>query len=241
MQLLAAHEPRLRRGESGRWRFRRAPALLRTGRAHADRACPRRRISTANPRPRRNFTVSDEERTQGFGRNCLLARRLLERGVRFVQLFNGGAFGSPRINWDGHENLKENHDNQAATMDKPVAGADPGPQSSAACSKTRWSSGTPSSAAARRRRASTHPAAIIIPTAFTCFLAGAGVKKGFQLRRDGRSRLLRRARTRSRSPTFHATILHLLGIDHEKLTFYHNGINRRLTDVHGKVIEGILA
>lgn len=50
-----------------------------------------------------------------------MARRLLERGVRFVQIFNGGAFGSPRINWDGHENLKENHNTQAATMDQPVA------------------------------------------------------------------------------------------------------------------------
>ena len=56
-----------------------------------------------------------------FANNCLLARRLVERGVRFVQLFSGGAFGSPRINWDGHENLKENHQTQAATMDRPVA------------------------------------------------------------------------------------------------------------------------
>ena len=52
----------------------------------------------------------DEGANKGFSRNCLMARRLLERGVRFVQIFNGGAFGSPRINWDGHENLKENHD-----------------------------------------------------------------------------------------------------------------------------------
>src|SRR6185295_4544103 len=63
-----------------------------------------------------------EESNKGFAQNCLMARRLLERDVRFVQIFNGGAFGSPRINWDGHENLKENHDTQAATMDKPVAG-----------------------------------------------------------------------------------------------------------------------
>ena len=69
---------------------------------------------------RRMYGV-DLESTRGFSRNCLMARRLLERGVRFVQIFNGGAFGSPRINWDGHENLKENHDNQAATMDQPVA------------------------------------------------------------------------------------------------------------------------
>src|SRR6185436_16226247 len=57
-----------------------------------------------------------EDANKGFARNCLMARRLLERGVRFAQIFNGGAFGSPRINWDGHENLKENHDTQAATM-----------------------------------------------------------------------------------------------------------------------------
>ena len=63
----------------------------------------------------------DNPATQGFSRNCLMARRLLERGVRFVQVLNGGAFGSPRINWDGHEGIKENHDTQAATMDQPVA------------------------------------------------------------------------------------------------------------------------
>ena len=61
----------------------------------------------------------DNPANHGFSRNCLTARRLLERGVRFVQILNGGAFGSPRINWDGHENMKENHDAQAATMDQP--------------------------------------------------------------------------------------------------------------------------
>src|SRR5204863_3345054 len=63
----------------------------------------------------------DDKRSEGFGRNCLMARRLLERGVRVVQLFNGGAFGSPRINWDGHENVYENHNVQAATMDRPAS------------------------------------------------------------------------------------------------------------------------
>src|SRR5207253_6309264 len=64
----------------------------------------------------------DDRTTEGFGRNCLLARRLLERGVRFVQLWNGGAFGSPRINWDAHEDIVENNRKQAGTMDKPLAG-----------------------------------------------------------------------------------------------------------------------
>ena len=64
----------------------------------------------------------DQETTAPFGRNCLLARRLLEQGVRFVQLFSGGAFGSPRINWDGHEDVKANHTQEAARIDQPVAG-----------------------------------------------------------------------------------------------------------------------
>src|ERR1041384_1059444 len=62
------------------------------------------------------------DETRDFGRNCLLARRLLESGVRFVQLFSGGAFGSPRINWDGHENMRQNHGQEAARIDRPLAG-----------------------------------------------------------------------------------------------------------------------
>ena len=64
----------------------------------------------------------DRSETADFGRGCLIARRMLERGVRFVQLFSGGTFGSPRRNWDGHENMKENHGQEALRIDKPVAG-----------------------------------------------------------------------------------------------------------------------
>src|SRR5207237_9273893 len=64
----------------------------------------------------------DRPETAEFGRSCLLARRLLERGVRFVQLFSGGAFGNPRINWDGHENIVQNHGQEAPRIDRPVAG-----------------------------------------------------------------------------------------------------------------------
>src|SRR5262249_27447594 len=71
--------------------------------------------------PRRLYGL-DDKTTEGFGRNCLLARRLLERGVRFVQLWNGGAFGSPRINWDAHEDVVDNHTKQAGTLDRPLAG-----------------------------------------------------------------------------------------------------------------------
>ena len=63
----------------------------------------------------------DQEATRDFGRSCLLGRRLLEKGVRFVQLISGGSFGSPRINWDGHEDMRRNHDREALRIDQPVA------------------------------------------------------------------------------------------------------------------------
>jgi len=179
-----------------------------------------------------------EEANKGFGRNCLMARRLLERGVRFVQIFNGGAFGSPRINWDGHENLKENHDAQALTMDKPVAALIQDLKQRGMLEDTLlvWSTEfgrSPSTQGLNSPGRDHHP------TAFTCFLAGAGVKKGY---RHGATDEVGYfvADKKVTIPDFHATILHLLGLDHEKLTFYHNGINRRLTNVEGEVIKDIL-
>jgi len=175
---------------------------------------------------------------RGFARNCLMARRLLERGVRFVQIINGGAFGSPRINWDGHENLKENHDTQAATMDQPVAALIQDLKQRGLLEDTLfvWSTEFGRSPATQGIDS---PGRDHHPTAFTCFLAGAGVKPGY---RYGASDELGYfvGENKVTIPDFHATILHLLGLDHQKLTFYHNGINRRLTDVHGEVIQSIL-
>jgi hypothetical protein len=180
----------------------------------------------------------DEEPNKGFSRNCLMARRLLERGVRFVQIFNGGAFGSPRINWDGHENLKENHDQQAATMDKPVAALIHDLKQRGMLEDTLfvWATEFGRSPATQGIGS---PGRDHHPTAFTCFLAGAGVRKGFRYGQSDEVGYFV-AENKVTIPDFHATILHLLGIDHEQLTFYHNGINRRLTDVHGEVISGIL-
>ncbi|MBM3847062.1 MAG: DUF1501 domain-containing protein, partial [Verrucomicrobia bacterium] len=121
----------------------------------------------------------DDPRTKGFSRSCLMARRLLERGVRFVQIINGGAFGSPRINWDGHENLKENHDTQAATMDRPTAGLIHDLKQRGMledtlvvwCTEFGRSPSTQGIGASGRDH---HP------LAFTSFLAGAGVKPGFR-------------------------------------------------------------
>ena len=181
----------------------------------------------------------DEKANKGFSRNCLMARRLLERGVRFVQIFNGGAFGSPRINWDGHENLKENHDTQAATMDKPVAALIHDLKQRGMLEDTLFVWATEFGRGPATQGIGS-PGRDHHPTAFTCFLAGAGVKKGFHYGKSDEVGYFV-GENKVTVPDFHATILHLLGIDHEKLTFYHNGINRRLTDVHGKVIEGVLA
>jgi hypothetical protein len=181
----------------------------------------------------------ENEACQGFARNCLLARRLLERGVRFVQLFNGGAFGSPRINWDGHEAVKENHETQAATMDRPVAGLMQDLKRRGMLDDTVliWNTEfgrSPATQGIGSTGRDHHP------DAFTCFLAGAGVKKGFSHGATDEVGYFA-----SDQPVsiydFHATILHLLGIDHERLTFYHNGIKRRLTDVHGQVVRNVLA
>lgn len=179
-----------------------------------------------------------EESNHGFARNCLMARRLLERGVRFVQIFNGGSFGSPRINWDGHENLKENHDAQAMTMDKPVAGLIQDLKQRGLLEDTLvvWSTEFGRSPATQGIDS---PGRDHHPSAFTCFLAGAGVKKGHHYGASDEIGYFA-GDDKVTVPDFHATILHLLGIDHEKLTFYHNGINRRLTDVHGRVIHEIL-
>lgn len=181
----------------------------------------------------------DDAANRGFSRNCLMARRLLERGVRFVQIFNGGAFGSPRINWDGHENLKENHDNQAATMDRPVAALIQDLKQRGMLEDTLFVWATefgrsPSTQGLNSPGRDHHP------TAFTCFLAGAGVKRGFSYgMTDEVGYFVSEGKVTV--PDFHATILHLLGIDHERLTFYHNGINRRLTDVHGSVVTPVLS
>jgi arylsulfatase A-like enzyme len=182
----------------------------------------------------------DDPVTAAAGRNYLLARRLIERGVRFVQVYNGAALGgNPRINWDAHEDVKTNHDAQGVLLDKPCAGLlkdlkrrglldDP---------LVFWSSEfgrTPFTEGENGKGRDHHP------LVFTCWMAGAGLKKGV---RHGASDDVgyQPAEHPVTVYDFHATILHLLGLDHTRLTFYHNGIQRRLTDVHGRVIEEILA
>jgi hypothetical protein len=183
-----------------------------------------------------------EKATNDFGRSCLLARRLLEQGVRFVQLFSGGSFGSPRINWDGHENVKENHAQEAGRIDRPVAALlrdlrQRGMLDDTLVMFTTEFGRTPFTQAAAGTvgagRDHNH-------LGFSVWLAGAGLKKGIAY---GSTDDIgwKAADKPVHWYDLHATVLHLLGIDHERLTFYHNGIKRRLTNVHGQVVKGLLA
>jgi hypothetical protein len=184
----------------------------------------------------------DQELTEPFGRNCLTARRLIENGVRFVQLFSGGAFGSPRINWDGHEDVKVNHSQEAQRIDLPVAGLIKDLRQRGLLDDTLVLFTTEFG-----RTPFTQSAADKVGTGrdhnqygFSVCLAGAGLKSGLAY---GATDDIgwKSVENRVTWPDFHATVLHLLGIDHSRLTYYHNGIQRRLTNVHGEVVGGILA
>ncbi|NOZ41454.1 MAG: DUF1501 domain-containing protein [Planctomycetes bacterium] len=173
-----------------------------------------------------------------FGRNCILARRLIERGVRFVQLFNGAYASGGNLNWDGHSKLKQQYDVHGEILDQPVAGL----------------------LADLKQRGLLESTLVVFctefgrmpmfqmgtygrdhnPNGFTCWLAGAGVKTPYSYGATDEFGFQSTENVIS-VHDFHATILHLLGLDHERLTFYHNGIERRLTNVHGTVIREILA
>jgi hypothetical protein len=183
----------------------------------------------------------DRPESAEFGRGCLLARRLLERGVRFVQLYSGGSFGNPRINWDGHENMRENHGQEAVRIDRPIAGLLRDLRRRGMLDDTLVLFTTEFG-----RTPFTQSAANVVGLGrdhnqygFTVWLAGAGLKHGID---HGSTDEIgwKAAENPVTWYDFHATVLHLLGIDHERLTFYHNGIRRRLTNVHGEVLHDIL-
>jgi hypothetical protein len=184
----------------------------------------------------------NQEPTRDFGRACLLSRRLLERGVRFVQLFSGGAFGSPRINWDGHENMTQNHGQEAARIDQPVAALlkdlrQRGMLDDTLVLFTSEFGRTPFTQADADQlgQGRDHN-----QYGFSVALAGAGLKHGLAFGATDEMGW-KSAENIVTWPDFHATVLHLLGIDHERLTYYHNGIERRLTNVHGHVVREVLA
>jgi hypothetical protein len=180
--------------------------------------------------------------TADFGRACLIARRLLERGVRFVQLFSGGTFGSPRRNWDGHEDMRQNHGQEALRIDRPVAALIQDLRRRGLLDETLVLFTTEFG-----RTPFTQSAADVVGKGrdhnqygFSVWLAGAGLKHGIAY--GATDEVGWKAVEKPVAwPDFHATILHLLGIDHQRLTYYHNGIRRRLTNVHGEILREIVA
>ncbi len=175
----------------------------------------------------------------GFGRNCLLARRLLERGVRYVQLFNGAyAMGEGVGNWDGHKQLKKDYDRHGPILDQPAAALLKDMKSRGMLKDTLiiWSTEfgrMPTFQKGAEGRDHN-------PHGFTAWFAGAGVKKGFSY--GSTDEFGHKAVDKVTTVhDFYATILHLLGLDHQRLSYYHNGIERRLTDVHGHVIHDVIA
>jgi uncharacterized protein (DUF1501 family) len=159
-----------------------------------------------------------------------------------VQLFSGGAFGSPRINWDGHEDMRRNHGREAPRIDQPVAALikdlkrrgmlkDTLVLMSSEFGRTPFTQ----SAADKVGTGRDHNQA-----GFTVWLSGAGLKSGTSY--GATDEIGWKAAENPVSwHDFHATVLDILGIDHRRLTYYHNGIQRRLTNVHGNVIRDILA
>jgi hypothetical protein len=179
----------------------------------------------------------DQPITAEFGRHCLIARRLLERGVRFVQVWSGADNGFPRRNWDSHEHLERDHWDMGTSMDRPTAALIKDLKRRGLLDDTivMWTTEFGRMPCSQGSLGRDHN-----PFTFTTWLAGGGIKGGVTYGSSDEWSF--RA---AEHPTYcydvHATILHLLGIDHTRLTFRHNGIDRRLTDVHGHVIEEILA
>lgn len=173
-----------------------------------------------------------------FARNCILARRLIERGVRFVQLFNGAYASGGKLNWDGHSDLKAQYDVHAGILDQPAAALIRDLKQRGLLQDTLvvWCTEFGRMPFFQKgAKGRDHN-----PDGFTCWMTGAGVKPGVS---HGECDELGQKAVKDVHPLYHfnATILHLLGLDHERLSFEHNGIRRRLTNVEGRVIPEILA
>ncbi len=177
-----------------------------------------------------------EKHTDFFGKQCLTARRLVERGVRFIQLYHGG--GHQQESWDAHFGIDENHRLHCAETDIPMTGLIKDLKARGLLDSTLIVWGGEFGRMPTHQEGSTgrdHN-----PDAFTVWMMGAGVKGGVSY---GATDEFGRRSVENVSTVydFYATVLHLLGLDHERLTYYHNGTNRRLTDVHGHVIREVLA
>ena len=175
-----------------------------------------------------------------YAKNCLACPSLLEKGVRVVQLFNGSdpSGGNGITNWDSHSNIHKTHAMQAEIMDQPTAALISDMKRRGLFKNTLvvWATEfgrmpfLQGNGTGRDHN----------PDAFTCFFAGAGVKKGYTYGKSDNFGF-KSMEGKSSVYDFNATILHLMGLDHERLSYYHNGLERRLTNVHGHVIKQVLA
>lgn len=179
----------------------------------------------------------DNKITEDFGLRCLMARRLLERGVRFVQVWSGADNGFPRRNWDSHEDLARDHRDMGTSMDRPAAALIKDLKERGLLEDTivLWTTEFGRMPCSQGGKGRDHN-----PFAFTNWLAGGGIRGGVTYGQSDEW-----SYKAAENPTYcydiHATVLHLLGIDHTRLTFRHNGIDRRLTDVHGRVMNELIS
>ena len=174
----------------------------------------------------------DQPETREYGQRCLLARRMIESGVRFVQVYSGDTGG-----WDAHKNLRENHTKYCGRTDKPVAGLLQDLKQRGLLNETLviWGGEFGRMPMSEQGTGRDHN-----PWGYSYWLAGAGLRGG---RAYGATDAvgLRAAENKVHVNEFHATVLHLLGLNHEELTFYHNGLDQRLTGPdEAHLVEGII-
>ena len=191
-------------------------------------------LSKETEATKREYGV-DDAKTADFGTRLLLARRLVERGVRFVTVYSGG--GPLVTQWDAHDDVNANHETMCGHADKPTAAllTDLKRRGLLRDTLVVWCSEfgrTPNSQGGKGRDHN--------PLGYTMWLAGGGAKGGAVVGQTDEFGL-RGVEDRVSVNDFHATILHLLGFDHERLTFPHDGRDERLTDVAGRVVEKALA
>jgi hypothetical protein len=177
----------------------------------------------------------DSPVTEDFGRRCLLARRLIERGVRFVQVWSGA--GGPTDNWDNHASIRKELPPMCAATDQPIAAllADLKARGLLEDTLVLWNTEFGRMPFSQNSEGRDHNGGT-----FVGWMAGAGVRAGVA---HGESDpwSWKAADQVTTTYDFHATVLHLLGLDHKRLTFRHSGADRRLTDVHGEVVGAVLS
>lgn len=180
--------------------------------------------------------MNEKAESEFFGRKCLVARRLLERGVRFVQIWSGNDNGFPRRNWDSHEDVHRDHAPLALGMARGAAALikDLAQRGMLEDTLILWTTEFGRMPCSQGSKGRDHN-----PFVFTNWLCGGGVDGGTYGESDEWGYKPRDREQITEVYDIHATVLHLLGIDHERLTVRHNSIDRRLTDVHGHVLHQI--